>query len=224
MGTILRFFAAFCVATVIAQLLILGMMAAKGNLRPDTLTQALAIINGIDVTGTQVEKAFQRAQDIPVPSHEEVLKERASMSLELQNQRNAIQRERDTANKLLADLASRTAEFDRRRQEFYTKVDELEKNLLKDSLQQVQKAIEQLAADQAKDQLIRMLESDRMDDVIAIVKVLDPAKRKKILNEFAEPADTDKLHKILMQMLAGEPAASLVKDQRRSLDETAEVQ
>lgn len=224
MKAVLRYFAAFCVATVIAQLFILGLMTVKGNFNSSTFTQALALINGIDVTGAQVEKAFQKAQELPVPTHEEVLQERARISLELQNQQDAIQREKEMLGKLLADLSSKTAEFDRRRQEFYTKVDDLEKKLVKESLQEVQKTLEQLAADQAKEQLILMLEAERMDDVIAIVKVLDPAKRKKILNEFAEPEETDKLHNVLMRMLAGEPTASLIKDQRRSLSENPDIQ
>lgn len=224
MKSLVRYFAAFCVATVIAQLFILGLMTVKGNFTSGTFTQALALINGIDVTGAQVEKAFQKAQDVPVPTHEEILQERARASLELQNQQDAIAREKDMVNKLLADLSGKTAEFDRRRQEFYTKVDELENKLVKESLQEVQNTIEELAADQAKEQLIRMLEAERMDDVIAIVKVLDPAKRKKILNEFAEPEETDKLHDVLMRMLAGEPAASLIKDQRRSLSDNPDIQ
>ena len=224
MGMLTRFFAAFCVATVIAQMLIFCLMLAKGNLHSGTLTQALALINGIDVTGDQVEKAFQQAQDSPMPTHEEVLQQRAKMSLELQNQNDSIQREKDMVNKLLAELASKTSEFDRRRQDFYSKVDDLEKKLVKESLKEVQRTIEELVPDQAKEQLVRMLQAERMDDVIAIVKVLDPAKRKKILNEFAEPEETDKLHDVLMRMLAGEPTASLIKDQRRSLSDNPDLQ
>jgi len=217
MGLLVRLFSACCVATVIAQSIILGMMALKGNLRPETLTQALAVINGIDVTGEQVERAFQNARDIPVPSHEEILRERARMSVELQNQQNAIQREKESASQLLSELMSRTSEFDRRRQEFFTKVDQMEQKLVEESLQQVQRTIEELSPEQAKDQLVRMLAVDRLDDVVAIIKVMDPAKRKKVLGEFADREDTDKLHEMLMRMLAGEPAASVVQDQRKSL-------
>jgi hypothetical protein len=85
MRMIAKLFSAFCVATIIAQLIILGMMAAKGNLRTDTFTQVLAVVNGIDVTGHQVENAFRNAREMPLPTHDEVLRERAQMSLELQN-------------------------------------------------------------------------------------------------------------------------------------------
>lgn len=217
MGMLARIFAAFCIATIVAQSIILGMMALKGNFRSETLTQALAVINGIDVTGEQVERAFQNARDLPVPSHQEVLQERARMSVELQNQLNAIQREKESVTQLLSELKSRTAEFDRRRQDFFTKVDRMEQKLVEESLQNVQRTIEELSPEQAKDQLIRMLTVDRMDDVVAIIKVMDPAKRRKVLGEFADREESDKLHQMLMRMLAGEPTAGVIQDQRRSL-------
>jgi hypothetical protein len=124
-------------------------------------------------------------------------------------------------SQLLTELANRNSEFDRRRQEFFTKVDEMEKKLVDESLQQVQLTIEELSPEQAKDQLIRMLAVDRLDDVVAIIKVMDPAKRKKVLGEFADREDSDKLHQMLMRMLAGEPAASVIEDQRKSLAENA---
>ena len=219
MGFLIRLFAAFCVATVIAQLLIVGLMASKGNLDATTLTQALALVNGVDVSGEQLMKTFEQARQLPTPSYDEVLKQRAQMNLELQNQQDAIGREKDMVSKMLAELISKSTEFDRRRQEFFAKVDQMEKKLVEESLQQVQRTIEELPADQAKDQLIRLLEVERMDDVVAIVKVMDPAKRKKILGEFAERAETDKLHLLLMRMLAGEPTASLIEDQRKGLAE-----
>jgi CRISPR/Cas system CSM-associated protein Csm2 small subunit len=217
MKMLLKLCTAFCAATVIAQLIILAMMAIKGNLNSTTLTQALAIINGIDVTGDQIERVFQNASEIPVPSHEEILIERARMSVELQNQQNAIQKEKESVSQLLAELVSRNAEFDRRRQEFFAKVDQMENKLVEESLQRVQMTLEELSAEQAKDQLIRMLAAERMDDVVTIIKVMDPAKRKKVLGEFADREDTDKLHEMLMRMLAGEPMASTLKDQRKSL-------
>ncbi|HAC92651.1 MAG TPA: hypothetical protein DCF63_18770 [Planctomycetaceae bacterium] len=220
MGMLIRMFAAFCVATVIAQLLILGIVAAKGNLRSDTVTQAIALVNGIDATGSQLEEALRRAENRPSPTHEEIVQERAKQSLDLQNQLAAITREKDMVSKLLADLTSRNAEFDRRRQDFFVKVDELEKKTMQESLQRVQQTIEELPPDQGKDQLIKMLAADRMEDVVAIVKVMDPGKRKKILGEFAAEKDSDKLHDMLMTMLSGQPVASLIESQRKSLNET----
>jgi citrate synthase len=217
MGLLIRGFAAACVATIIAQLIIVGIMAFKGNLHADTVTQALALVNGIDVTGSQLEKVVQKAQDQPVPTHDEVLRKRALLSQELQMKQDSLSRQEETIKKQWLDLKSQTVEFDRRRQDFYTKVEEIEKKLVDEGTKQMQATFEELAPDQAKEQLLLMLADERMDDVVALIKVTSPTKRKKILGEFIDKEDATNLHKVLMRMLDGEPASSLISDARDSL-------
>jgi hypothetical protein len=217
MGFLIRLFSAFCVATVIAQLLILGIMAAKGNLRADSVTKAIALINGIDVTGVQLEKALKRAEEQPVPTHDEIVKQRALMSQDLQVKLDALARQEESLKKLWTETQAKSADFDRRKDEFYVKVDNLEKKLVEENLRQVQQTIEELAPDQAKLQLLRMLENKRMEDVVSIIKVMSPVKRKKILGEFADQEEATKLHEVLMRMLAGEPATSLIEEARKSV-------
>lgn len=219
MGFIIRSFAAFCVATVIAQLIIVGIMAAKGNLHKETVTQALALINGIDVTGANLEKVVKTTSEQPAPTYEEVLRQRAMMSQELQLRQDALTRESDELKKSWAEFKAERGNFDRRREEFFAKVDEIEKKFVNDSLQQVQRTIEELAPDQAKEQLLKMLEKDRMDDVVAITQVMSPAKRKKILGEFTEGVESTKLHEVLMRMLEGEPVSSLISTTRKKASE-----
>ena len=95
-------------------------------------------------------------------------------------------------------------------------IDEQAKKLADASMQQVQQTIEELAPEQAKEELLRMLADERMDDVVAIIKVMSPVKRKKILGEFTDKEDADKLHQVLMQMLEGGPMADLLKKAREN--------
>ena len=216
MGFIVRAFAAFCIATVVAQLLIVGIMAAKGNLHRETMTQALALVNGIDVTGASLEKVVKTTQEQPSPTYEEVLKQRAMMSQELQGRQDAIARESEFLKKFSDDLKKEVAAFDKRREEFFSKVDQMEKANIDQSMQKVLGLIEDLAPDQAKEQLKQMLANDRMEDVVAIIKGMSSAKRKKILGEFTDQADADKLHQVLMRMLAGEPVNGIIQEAKDS--------
>lgn len=204
MGFLVRMFSAFCVATVIALMIVVGIMAAKGNLHRETLTQALALVNGIDVTGASLEKVVQSTQEQPSPTWEEVLRERAMMSQELQMRQDALARESESLKKLWLEFKEKETAFDRRREEYFAKVAENEKKMIDERLQQVERTIEELAPDQAKEQLVQMLAIDRMDDVVAIIQVMPPAKRKKILGEFTDQADATKLHQVLMRMLEGD--------------------
>lgn len=208
MNFLIRVFAAFCMATIIAQLIILGIMAAKGNLHHDTMTQALALVNGIDVTGANLEKVVKTTQEQPLPTHEEVLEKRAMLSQVLQLQQDALARERDSLKKERSELEQALKDFDARREEFFTMKNDYEKKKGSESLQLIQKIFEDLAPDQAKEQLTQMLAKKRMEDVVAIIKVMSPAKRKKILGEFADQASADSLHGVLIRMLEGDPVGS----------------
>ncbi len=123
------------------------------------------------------------------------------MSQELQMRQDALAREAESIKKSFSQLTEREKDFDRRREEYFAKVAENEKKMIDERLQQVERTIEELAPDQAKEQLVQMLAIDRMDDVVAIIQVMPPAKRKKILGEFTDQADANKLHQVLMRML-----------------------
>ncbi len=54
-----------------------------------------------------------------------------------------------------------------------------------------------------------------MVDVVAITQVMSPAKRKKILGEFADRAESDKLQKVYLRMLEDEPVSNLISTIRK---------
>jgi hypothetical protein len=191
-------------------------MLGKGNLHRETMTQALALVNGIDVTGAHLEKVVEKTQEQPMPTHDEVLRQRALMSQELQLKQDSLARSEETVKKQWTETQAAVVDFDRRRVEFFNKVDELEKKLTDTRVLQFQQTLEELAPDQAKSQLLLMLKEDRMDDVVAIIKVMAPAKRKKILGEFTTGEDADKLHQVLMEMLTGGPEADLISKAREN--------
>ena len=115
---------------------------------------------------------------------------------------------------MLAELRIKVTDFDRRKDEFYKLLEEKEKNLLNESLKEVQRTIESLGPEQAKEQLKKMLEGEQKDDVVAIVKGMALDKRKKILGEFTGEEEANQLHEILTSIRAGEPTAGLIQGSR----------
>jgi ACT domain-containing protein len=71
--------------------------------------------------------------------------------------------------------------------------------------------------EQAKGQLLKMLEDDAMEDVVTIVTNMPADKRKKILAEFKVGTDAEQLYEILKNIRKGEPIASTIQDARQSL-------
>ena len=72
-----------CVATVLTQMIILGVFAVRGTLNAGTGTKILALINGIDITGNQLQKFFAEGEDREQPDFDEILEARQRESLDI---------------------------------------------------------------------------------------------------------------------------------------------
>ncbi len=214
MRLLVKFFVAFCVATILAQLIIFTLAAVRGNIKQDTLLKAVALVNGIDISGEQLQKMLDDAREEPIPTYEDVRDARALESKNLQMREASVKRMRVQTDEMLAELRKEVADFDRRKEEFYKMLEEKEKNLLDASLQDVQRTIEVLGPEQAKEQIKKLLEAEQLDDVVTIFKEMPLDKRKKIMGEFTSEEEIDMLHEILMRTRAGEPASSLIRGAR----------
>lgn len=214
MRLLLRLFVAFCVATVLAQGIILLLAGIRGNLKSETLMKTVALLNGIDISGDQLQKMFNDAKDQPVPTYEDVRDAQADKSKNLQMREDSIRRMKEQTEEMLATLRKETVDFDRRKDEFYKLLEEKEANLLDESIKEVRRTLEALAPEQAKEQCSIMIKANKIDDVVAIFKEMPLDKRKKIMSEFVGEEGNDMLNEILMRLREGEPAASLLRDAR----------
>lgn len=214
MRFLFRMFAAFCVASVIAQLLILGMIALRGNLHGETVTKAIALFNGIDISGVQLQKALTNARNVPVPTYDEVLAERAQQNLNLEMRERSVRASIEQLAGMQTKLQQDQEAFDRRKEAFYSLLDEMSKKGKGDNLGEVQRTLEALAPEQAKALLVDMLEDQQMQDVVEIIKGMALDKRKKILGEFTSEKEITYVADILDQLRRGEPIASVIDKAR----------
>lgn len=214
MKFLIRLFAAFCVATVMAQVIILGLSAFRGNLSQATVMQAIALLNGIDITGQRLEKAIASGRQAPIPTQEEVEEKRAQMNSNLDMRERSLKLQRDSLDALEAKLKLEIGKFDDRTKAFYAKLDELEKGAKDEGLSQVQRTLEAVPPEQAKEQLLKMIDGNQMKDVVAILKGMPADKSKKILSELITPAEAEKFAEIIKEMRKGDPVASLINQAR----------
>lgn len=214
MRFLFRMFAAFCVATVIAQLLILGMVALRGNLHGETITKAIALFNGIDISGAQLQKALSNARNVPVPTYDDVLAQRAQQNLNLEMRERSVRASIEQLAGMQTKLQQDQETFDRRKESFYSLLDEMSKKGKQENLGEVQRTLEALAPEQAKALLVDMLEDQQMQDVVGIIKGMALDKRKKILGEFTSEKEITYVADILDQLRQGEPIASVIDKAR----------
>lgn len=216
MRTVFKLFVAFCVATVLAQGIILSMAVFKGNVHRDSVVKGIALLNGIDISGERLQKIFDDYKRTPTPRYEDVVDERSRDDLDLQMREERIRQMHNDVTAKLEKLKATKAEFDLRLAEFYEMLDAEKANLLDESLQQVKRTLEAIAPDQAKIQLLKLFENGQKEDVIAIFKAMPIDKQKKIVGEFVEDKEVEQLNEILRMILQGEPTSSLLDDARNS--------
>lgn len=211
---ILRIVSVFCVATVLTQCLVLGVLAVRGNLDSDKVVKIVALTNGIDITGDRLQEMLDESQTREVPSFSEVLTRRAVAGLDMDLQRHAIDNYSEQVEAYLRELQEKTSRFDLRRDAFNARLDDLEKGQTDEGMRELQRTLEVLPPDLAKTQLLMSFEEGEIDKVVNIVQAMNTDKRKKILSEFQGPAEEEKLAEILRRLGEGEPLKSLIEDAR----------
>lgn len=211
----LRIVSAFCVATVLTQCLVLGVLTARGNLDGDKVLKIVALTNGIDITGDRLQEMLDESRTTESPSFEEILEHRAERGLDMDLQRHAIDNYSEQVQAYLRELQERTARFDLRREAFNARLDDLQQGQTDEGMRELQRTLEVLPPDQAKTQLLMIFDDGEIDTVVNIVQAMSADKRKKILREFVEPDEEKKLGEILRRLGEGEPLKSLIEEARQ---------
>ncbi|MEM7316946.1 MAG: hypothetical protein AAF497_27765, partial [Planctomycetota bacterium] len=111
-------FAAFCVATVITQMILFTYFLTRGTLNSDTLTQCIALMNGIDITGNRLQQVLRQSEDREQPDFDEILEARKMESLDMDMRLRSQNEFRDELTTMLAELRSERDRFDERRKAF----------------------------------------------------------------------------------------------------------
>jgi hypothetical protein len=208
----------FCVASMIALIAAGAAMWFKGALDRDRLYRVLAAAHGIDVITLQKKIAEEEsAADNEQPSYKDRFTHLKLQSLDMDLRENAVTNAWNDMNDLRASLEVQTTRFDQRKAAYAAKLQEIADEEQATSLQELQRTLEAIRPEQAKEQILKMLEDDAMDDVVTIMRNMAIDKRKKIIAEFKDGADVDKLYDILKNIRLGEPNATLNREAQDAL-------
>lgn len=203
-------FAAFCVATVLTQIILFGYFLTRGVVNGETTTKVVALLNGIDISGNRLQQILRQSEDREQPDFDDILEARKMESYDMDLRLRSEKKFRDDLSVKLAELTDERERFDERLASFRRELEEIREGAQKQGLQDVQRTLQSLDADQAKEQLLIMYEDERIDDVVTIVQAMSTEKRKDILAEFVSKDESDKLSDILRRIGEGMPITSLI--------------
>jgi hypothetical protein len=207
----------FCVASILAQLAVLTVAAAKGNLNDKTMARVLAALNGIDIQGERLQRILVKSKEIPVPTYEDVLDAKVKSSLELDSRQEALDRLQRQISDRERSLREEVTRFETSRKAFQEELDRIKSNAQTENLNEIRKILEILAPEQAKEQVVLMLKNNQKKDVVLIIKALPPDKQKKLLAEFTNQPDQQQLNDILQELKNTAPIDQAVEKAGKEL-------
>ncbi|MHB0955772.1 MAG: hypothetical protein ACYC6N_02355 [Pirellulaceae bacterium] len=208
-------FAYFCVATIIAQAAAVGTLWAKGALDRGRMYRVLAALQGIDLVTMQAQLVSPRnVADTEQPSLAARLETQQLKNLDMDLREASIDNGRNDLLALQKELSDQQSAFVGAKKAYDTVLKEMVEEQMSARMKELQRTIEAMQPAQAKAQLLKMLDDDAMDDVVALVTNMPSDKRKKIIAEFKEGTDADQLYEILKFIRQGEPIASTIQEAR----------
>ncbi len=210
MSKLAKAFAGFCVATVITQIILFVYVVSRGDMNGDSITKIVALMNGIDITGNRLQQIVRQSEDREQPDFDEILEARKLDSYDMQLRLESQQAFRDELSTKLAELRTERDRFDERLTSFRRELEEIREGVQKKGLQDVQRTLQSLDAEQAKEQLLMMYDDKRIDDVVTIIQAMSSSARKDILAEFDQKGEADKLADILRRIGEGMPTTSVI--------------
>ncbi len=210
----------FSLATVLAQAVALTALWSRGALDRDRLYRVVAALHGLDVVTMHARIASRKsAVDQEQTPLEDRLADQELRRLDLDLRDLAVRQGWQDMQHLETTVRDQWHTLQTTKSVFDTQLKDLAEAQQSTARRELQRTIEAMRPNQAKDQLLKMLEDHAMDDVVAIVTAMPADKRKKLIAEFKAGTDAEQLYEILKNIRAGEPVASQVQDMRDALQQ-----
>lgn len=209
------FVALFCVATLLAQAIMLGFLLFSGRLSGPQCAQIGDILRGVEY----VPAASQRVGDEP-PWQPSLDEQRQAASLEqvaLDTRLRALEQHQN-----LLRVQQRQLEDDMQRYQdavaaFRRELDDWSAGRKGEALAASIELLGNLKPRQAKDQIVLLWKRNQRDWVVALMKALPPEQQAKIAAEFRDPDEVQMLSEILDLWRSGEPEATMADGVRQQL-------
>jgi hypothetical protein len=210
----------FCVATVLAQVIVVATAVSKWQVDGDRVTQMVAVAKGLVPPPGEARAAEPPKNDDvsrEQPSFDEIVQARAARDLNLQLREqqlvNALSQLRANQQKL-GDDESRVR---KQKEEF----DTIRKNAASAGREQVGDILQRIKPKQAKALLVVMIDDKEIEKVVEQLAAMPETKRAKIIAEFKTDEELKKVREVLRLLEQGSPEGPAGENVKKSLEGSA---
>jgi hypothetical protein len=217
----------FCVATVLAQAVVVGMLWWKGAFSDDRAVAMFAALHGIHPESPGAAAVASKDDAKEQPSLEEISRKRLLAGLDLSLREVALDKSLVDLRMLEAQIVTENERLKQWQEGMDQRIARAENSVLESSLRELQQTLEAISPKQAKEQILKILEATpdgddtrAMNDVVRILKAMPLDKRKKILGEFKSVPESEKLADILREIRLSPVEMDMLRDSRNQLEGT----
>jgi len=207
MGTAGVAFVYACVATTVAETIIVASLWRSGAFETTKVRKYAAVVYGFDLATLDIGGGKPKAIEptTAILTRDELLDSRVKGNAALATRQQAIRKGAEDIRVQVQTLSTKRERYEIVKDGFDGLLVQLEKNVNDTALTEVRRTLEVLQPKQTKDLMIDMLqdgnvtpEDDVLGDVLAIIRGMPQDKLKKIFGEFKSEEERTVLNRILL--------------------------
>jgi hypothetical protein len=208
-----------CTATVLTAVVGILYLWKTDRLNDEKMFRMVALFHDIDLHEL-AEAQRKTADEVPPEeaSLEEGLRRQQVMDRHFEIKLLALRKGRQEYDQRWQQINSLIERQDRMTQDFQTRLAEQEELKSQENLATVVGHLEMLQPSQAKEELIRWIDEDRMNDAILLMSKMSEKKLRSILKSFQTPKELTTLYQIHQRIIDSHDKASTVKDALEELN------
>jgi hypothetical protein len=206
------------VGTLLAEIIGIGYLASKGVLSRDKLRRMAMVAQGIEAKPVEVPLTDSLRTQSEQVSLVDIARARAMKDRDLELREHALRSASAGLKEDRAKLAIESDRYNRVKTTFEGELNKLHESALATNAENARLILENIKPKQAKEQLVRMIDSAEMQAAVMLLSAMPIAKRAKVVAEFKTAEESQRLADILKLIRAGEPELTLIDDAKNQLE------
>lgn len=201
-----RFAVAFCAATLLAELIMLGLAWQRGWLSEGRLQRAKEAFYGVKRREIRTRLASVKSPD-GVSAKDQRLRDRAMRISDMPVRTGVARRDSIEGNVERNTLRIEQSRYEQTRVGFDKALDDDIKKLENNAIDALQGLMEQLPPRVAKEHLMLMLTApvdndpkQALNDAVSVMRRLSPDRRRKVFSEFQSPEEAAQVEAMLRRI------------------------
>ena len=192
-----------CFGALLGQGAVVGYLWSTGFLSPDKLREIDAVMR--DFTPADVKAAAKAKAEAPTPTLADVARARALAQRDMELREQSLRQRADQLQLEQTKLIEQQAQYAAQRKQFEQELAQMREATSSEHVENARQTIESMKPRQAKEQLLRMVDSGDVDEAVAMLSAMPLARRAKLVGEFKTEDESRQLADLLRRIREGEP-------------------